>query len=71
MVESKIKVAAFIYLKSKIKSKGKEINYGDQLTCQNYLLPNTILTLKEQKSIFAYRRRSNKLKYNYPGNNEN
>ena len=58
-------------MKSKIKSKGKEITYGDQLTFQNCLLPNTILTLKDHKSIFAYRSRSNKLKYIYPGNNEN
>ena len=70
IVDSKIKIAAFIYLKSKIKSKGKEIIYGDQLTCQNYLLPNTILTFKEQKSIFSFRSRSNKLTYNYPGNKE-
>ena len=70
IVDSKIKIAAFIYLKSKIKSKGKEIIYGHQLTRQNYLLPNTILTFKEQKSIFSFRSRSNKLTYNYPGNKE-
>ena len=70
IVESKIKIAAFIYLKAKVKSKGKEIICGDQFTCQNYVLPNTILTFKEQKSIFSYRSRSNKIKYNYPGNKE-
>ena len=68
--DKKKKTAAFIYLKSKIKSKGKEIIYGDQLTCQNYLLPNTILTFKELKSIFLFRSRSSKLTYNYPGNKE-
>ena len=57
-------------MKSKIKSKGKEIIYGDQLICQNYLLPNTIVTFKGQKSIFSYRSRSNKLLYKYPGNKE-
>ena len=70
IVDSKIKTAAFIYLKSKIKSNGKNIIYGDQLTCQNYFLPNTILTFKEQKYIFSFRSRSNKLTYIYPGNKE-
>ena len=70
IVESKIRIAAFDYLKAKIKSKGKEINYGDYLTCQNYLLPNQILTFDEQKLIFAYRSRMNKLQYNYPGNQQ-
>ena len=39
LVEANIKMAAFQYLKGKIKSKGKEINYGEQLVCQNYLNP--------------------------------
>ena len=57
-------------MKEKVKSKGKEINYGDQLSCQNYLLPNQILTFQEQKLIFSYRARMNKLLYNQPGNEE-
>ena len=68
IVDSKIKIAAFKYLKSNIKSKGKEINYGDQLRCQSYLLPNQILTHIEQKAIFSYRTRMNNLKYNFKGN---
>ena len=71
IVQSKIRIAAFEYLKTKIKSKGKEINYGDQISCQNYLLPNNVLTFNDQKLIFAYRSRMNKLQYNYPGNKEN
>ena len=63
-------MAAFGYLKGKIKSKGKEINYGEQLVCQNYLLPNQVLTFSEQKLLFAYQSRTNKLKYNYPTNEE-
>ena len=54
IVETQIKMAAFRYLKKKIKSKGKEINYGEQLVCQNYLLPNQVLTFSEQQLIFAY-----------------
>ena len=57
-------------MKEKIKSKGNKINYGDQLSCQNYLLPNQILTFPEQKLIFSYRSRMNKLLYNQPGNGE-
>ena len=70
IVETQIKMAAFGYLKGKIKSKGKEINYGEQLVCQNYLLPNQVLTFSEQKLLFAYQSRTNKLKYNYPTNEE-
>ena len=51
-------------------SKGTEINYGDHLSCQKYLLPNQILTFDEQKQIFAFRSRMNKLQYNYPGNKQ-
>ena len=60
--------ASFKYLLSKIKSKGKEINYGNELKCQQYLKPNSILTFEQQISIFSYRSRMNKLQYNYPGN---
>jgi hypothetical protein len=52
-----------------IKSKGQEIKYGPELQCQDYLLPNNILTLPEQRTIFSYRTRMNKLKYNFKGKN--
>ena len=51
---------AFQYLLAQIKSKGKGIEYGEELKCQGYLLPNTILTLEEQREIFSYRSRMNK-----------
>ena len=57
------------YFKSKIKSKGKEIQYGNNLMCQVYLLLNSFLTLQEQRAIFSYRSRMNNLKYNYSGTN--
>ena len=60
---------AYQYLLSKIKSKGKEINYRNNLKCQEYLLPNNILALQEQRAIFSYRARMNNLKYNYSGTN--
>ena len=33
IVESKIRSAAFMYLKNNVRSKGKEINYGKKLEC--------------------------------------
>ena len=44
-------------------------NYYNILQCQEYLLPNNFLTLKEQREIFSYRARMNKLKYNFSGSN--
>ena len=58
---------AFKYLHRKIKSKGKEIDFGSELKCQKYLLPNRILTWDEQVQIFSYRSRMNELKYNFGG----
>ena len=56
-----------IYTLSKVKSKGKEIDYGKELKCQNYLLPNRIFTWDDQVDIFAYKSRMNELKYNFRG----
>ena len=53
--------------KGKVKSKGIEINHGEQLSCQNYLLPNNILRFHKQKLLFSYISRMNKLLYNQPG----
>ena len=62
-VETKVKKSALQYLQSKIKSKGKEIPY------QNNLLPNNILSLQEQRAILSFLTRMNPLKYNYSSNN--
>ena len=70
IVDNKLRKTSLIYLKSKVKSKGSEIKYGNELKCQSYLLPNHILTLSEQREIFAYRSRMNNLKYNFPGTND-
>ena len=61
MVDRQVKKASLEYLLSKIKSKGKEIMYGSTLKCQGYFMPNSILTLEEQLSIFSYRSRMNNL----------
>ena len=70
LVNEKVRTSAFQYLLSKVKSKGKEINYRSLFQCQEYLLPNNFLTLNEQREIFSYRTRMNKLKYNFSGNND-
>ena len=67
-VENKVNAAAFEYLKRKIKKKGKEINYGSKLCMQNYLQPNGVLNLQEQRTIFNFRVRANNLNYNTPSN---
>ena len=67
IVKTSTKEVSFKYLLSKVKSKGKEINYGSELKCQRYLLPNRILTWEEQVQIFSYRSRMNQLKYNFGG----
>ena len=70
LVNRQIKKSAFIYLKSQIKSKGKEIDFGVYLALQDYLQPNQILTLSEQKLLLSFRVRSNPLQYNTPGTGE-
>ena len=43
---------ALKYLLKKIKSRGKEIDFGSELKCEKCLLPNEILTWNEQVPIF-------------------
>ena len=62
--EKKLKTLALKYLRSKVKSKGKEIVYNKDLQCQTYLLPNKVLTIQEQRA------RMNILKNNYQSNSE-
>ena len=40
------------------------------MTLQDYLRPNQILTLPEQRALLRYRVRSNPLQYNTPGSGE-
>ena len=67
IVHEKVNIEAFQYLKSKIKSKGSEINYGDRLEIQSYLRPNQVLNYQEQTEIFSYRAEMNDLKINFKG----
>ena len=63
-VDLNLNTHAFQYLKKKIKSKGKEIN-NDIWYCQDYLLPNDLLTYNDQVTIFSYRSRMNKIYMNF------
>ena len=67
-VIQKVKNIAFLNLLANVKSKGQEIKYGPELQCQDYLMPNNVLTLPEQRTIFSKRARM-KLKYNIKGKN--
>ena len=66
-IHDKVRKFAFDQLLSKQKmlSKGKNINYGNTLYTQAYLLPNNILSVADQQSIFSYRCRMNNLNYNF------
>ena len=52
IVNKQVLKASLKYLLSIIKSEGKEINYGNELKCQQYIKPNSILTFEKQISIF-------------------
>ena len=52
------------YLKSQIKSKGKELKYKT-LELQDYLRPEANLSIKYKKSIFQIRTRMIDIKGNY------
>ena len=69
-MKKNVKDSVFWYLVSRIKSKGKEIKYKSDFECQAYLKPNNILTLQEQRTIFSFWARMNKLSYNFQGNNK-
>ena len=65
LVNESIMTSALYYLWSRVKSRGKEIDYNNIIQCQGYLLPNYVM----QCEIFSYRTRMNKQKYNFPGTN--
>ena len=67
LVHKKIEQFAFNYLLKKVKSKGNQINYGNKLNIQSYLMPNNVLTLEQQRDIFNYRSEMNPLKNNFKG----
>ena len=70
LVRKNTEEAALEFLKSKIKSKGKEIKYTD-LNLQYYLRSNVKnITNDEKKNIFKLRSRMIKIKTNMGGNTE-
>ena len=64
----KVRKKAFQNLVENIKSKGQEFKFGLELKCQGYLLPNSILTLQDQRNIFSYRARMSNISHNFKGN---
>ena len=70
IVKEKIHIKAFDYLRSRIKSKGKEIIYEYLKTCE-YLLPNDHLSIEDQKLIFSIRSKMVKISDSYSKIEEN
>ena len=56
----------FLIKRQSSLSKGKEINYGNCLSIQNYLLPHHNFNLQEKRDLFAYRCRMNNIQANFP-----
>ena len=66
-IRKKVESAALKYLKSQIKSKGKEMEYT-HVEMQEYLKPESKLTIKEKQDIFKMRTRMIDIKENMKGN---
>ena len=57
LLKEKVKEKAFLYLKKKIRSKGKENNF-QSLCMTEYLLPeNRLLSIAEKQRLFAVKNR--------------
>ena len=67
MVKKQIEKVAFSDLVAKQKpgSKGREISYGEKLRMADYLMPNHILKLEEQREIFQICARANRIPSNW------
>ena len=65
-IKKKIENEALVYLKSLIKSKGKEIVYT-QIEMQEYLRPESKLKIEEKQDIFRMRTRMIDIKENMKG----
>ena len=69
IVKERIRKEAFIYVKDKIRSKGKENKFED-LRMAEYLLPeNRSLNINEKQKLFEVKNRMIKLPINFPKNN--
>ena len=69
MLKMKIKEKALIYLKNKIRSKGKENEHKD-LSMAEYLLPeNKLLSIEEKQRLFQVKNRMTKIPSNFSKTN--
>ena len=57
----------FHYLMGKRGKKGMEIEYSS-IRMAEYLLPNDVLSISEQRYVFSIRNRMVKIENNFPGN---
>ena len=70
MIKFKCDELAYKYLTSRKGSKGKEIDYS-RIEMSQYLQPNDILKISEQKQIFEIRNKMTNISANYPGKMKN
>ena len=69
LLKMKIKEKALIYLKNKIRSKGKENEHKD-LSMAEYLLPeNKLLSIEEKQRLFQVKSRMTKIPSNFSKTN--
>ena len=70
MLDEKIALSAFAYIKEKQGSKGQEINLSELQTAE-YLLPSSGLLLKDQQKVFSLRNRMVKIENNFSNIKQN
>ena len=69
IIDVAIKKSAIVYLKGKIKTKGKDIIYSEYPEIQDYLLPYDSLTLEFKRKMFKFRTRMNMIPANFSSTN--
>ena len=70
LVKQKCKEGAYKYLMKKRGTKGSEIEYL-KLEMADYLLPNNILTIHEQRQIFEIRNKMSDIPSNFCSRDKN
>ena len=71
IVKERIRKQAFIYLKDKIRSKGKENKFED-FSMAEYLLPeNRILTITDKQKLFEVKNRMTQIPVNFSKTDNN
>ena len=70
MLDGKIALSAFVYLKRKQGSRGQEISFSE-LEPVDYLFPSSGLLLEDQRKVFSIRNRMVKIVNNFSNIKQN